>query len=269
MTTVLNPSVTSHAPRAAPGVNVRELGKSFGATRAMTGVTFDLRQGEFFCLVGPSGCGKTTLLRILGGLTEPSEGTAHWNLDVSDSPQRGIVFQEQGIFPWMTVLKNAAFGLAVRGVPRREREEIAMRHLRQFGLHRFAERYPHQLSGGMRQRVNLARAFALDPVVLLMDEPLGALDEQTKMLVQRDLVTIWEQRRKTALFITHSLDEAIVLGDRVGVMSRRPGTIKEIVEIDLPRPRDAIALRNTDRFVELRRRVWESLSDEVLQLVDE
>ena len=170
-----------------------------------------------------------------------------------------MVFQEQGVFPWLSALDNAAFGLQARGVSRPQRHRKARAMLAKLGLSGFENTYPRQLSGGMRQRVKLARAFANDPEMLLMDEPLGSLDEQTKMLVQDDLLKLWEESRKTVIFITHSLDEALVLGDRVAVMSRRPGRIKAMFDVHLPRPRNALELRNDPDFIEVRRQVWTRL----------
>jgi NitT/TauT family transport system ATP-binding protein len=254
-------------PRVA-GISVHGLTKMFvgqsGTVRALDGVDLETRQGEFLCIVGPSGCGKTTLLRILAGLEEPSTGEVEFHVNHPDRPLQSMVFQEQGVFPWLTVLENAAFGLTVRDLPKPRRHEIAREYLRRLGLEGFEAAYPRQLSGGMRQRVNLARAFANDPAILLMDEPLASLDEQTKMLIQEDLIELWEGSRKTVLFITHSLEEAIVLGDRVAVMSHRPGRIKAIYEIDLPRPRNALEIRNHPSFIAARKQVWESLREEVL-----
>lgn len=237
---------------------------STGSLAALDGVDLTVREGDFLCIVGPSGCGKTTLLRILAGLEEPTEGTVTLDIDSRTRPLRSMVFQEQGVFPWMTVLDNAAFGLTVRGVPRDERLRVARGYLETLGLAPFEHAYPRQLSGGMRQRVNLARAFANDPAILLMDEPLASLDEQTKMLVEDDLLRLWEGSQKTVVFITHSLDEAVVLGDRVAVMTARPGRIKALVDVTLPRPRDVLDLRNNSAFLELRRQVWLSLRAEVL-----
>jgi NitT/TauT family transport system ATP-binding protein len=254
--------------RNAHGIFIRSLGKSFisrqNEIQALRGVDLTVRQGEFLCIVGPSGCGKTTLLRILGGLEQPSEGDLDFRIEHGSDPLQSMVFQEQGVFPWLSVLENAAFGLTVRGVAREEREAASRTYLRQLGLTDFERYFPRQLSGGMRQRVNIARAFANNPAVLLMDEPLSALDEQTKMLVQEDLLRLWEGSRKTVIFITHSLDEAVVLGDRVAVMSHRPGRIKAIFDIDLARPRRSLELRNDPAFVAIRGRVWDSLREEVL-----
>lgn len=254
----------------AGGIGIYGLSKSFdgpeGEIVALAGVDLAVREGEFLSVVGPSGCGKTTLLRILAGLEKSYGGSVEFAIESGGNPLQSMVFQEQGVFPWLTVLENAAYGLTVRHVARDRRLAQARDYLRKLGLSAFETAYPSQLSGGMRQRVNLARAFVNDPAVLLMDEPLGSLDEQTKMLVQTDLLRLWEGSSKTVIFITHSLDEAIVLGDRVAVMSNRPGRIKTILDIDLPRPRDALELRNNERFLHLRRAVWDSLREEVVSL---
>ncbi len=250
------------------GIFIRDIEKVFQAgdtsVRAIDRIDLTIAEGEFLCIVGPSGCGKTTLLRILGGLETPSRGEVEINIRHENRPVQSMVFQEQGVFPWLSALDNAAFGLQARGVPKKERRKQASAMLKKLGLSGFEDTYPRELSGGMRQRVNLARAFANDPAILLMDEPLGALDEQTKMLVQDDLLKLWEESRKTVLFITHSLDEAVTLGDRVAVMSHRPGRIKAMFDIDLPRPRNALEIRNNPEFIEVRRKVWEALRDEVL-----
>ncbi len=255
------------SPSKSGGILIRGLGKIFDGNQrieALSAVDLAVRQGEFLCIVGPSGCGKTTLLRILASLEQPTAGSVAFDIERDGRPLQSMVFQEQGVFPWMTVLDNAAFGLTVRGVPRREREAVARAYLTKLGLANFARAYPRQLSGGMRQRVNLARAFANDPAVLLMDEPLASLDEQTKMLVQEDLLRLWEGSSKTVIFITHSLDEAVVLGDRVAVMSDRPGRIKAVYDISLPRPRNALELRNNPDFIGARAQVWDALREEVL-----
>lgn len=254
----------------AGGIDILNLSKSFdgpeGEIVALAGVDLAVREGEFLSVVGPSGCGKTTMLRILAGLEKSYGGSVEFAIETGGNPLQSMVFQEQGVFPWLTVLENAAYGLTVRHVTRDRRLAQARDYLRKLGLSAFETAYPSQLSGGMRQRVNLARAFVNDPAVLLMDEPLGSLDEQTKMLVQTDLLRLWEGSNKTVIFITHSLDEAIVLGDRVAVMSNRPGRIKTILDIDLPRPRDALELRNNEHFLRLRRAVWDSLREEVVSL---
>jgi NitT/TauT family transport system ATP-binding protein len=247
-------------------VDISGLRKVFGEGRveALAALDLTIREGEFLCIVGPSGCGKTTLLRILAGLEQPTAGRIQFDIDQGDRPLQSMVFQEQGVFPWMTVIDNVTFGLLTRNMPREERLRIGRHYLAKLGLADFENNYPRELSGGMRQRVNLGRAFANDPAILLMDEPLAALDEQTKMLVQEDLLHLWEGLRKTVVFITHSLDEALVLGDRVAVMSFRPARIKAVFEIRLPRPRNALELRNTPDFIAVRQQVWDALREEVL-----
>ena len=255
------------------GIFVRGLYKTFlashGEIQALDNVDLKIRKGEFLCIVGPSGCGKTTLLRILAGLEDPTAGQVDFFINTQGRPLQSMVFQEQGVFPWLRVIDNAAFGLTVRGFSKAQGREIAGQYLNMLGLHGFEDAFPNQLSGGMRQRVNLARAFANDPSILLMDEPLASLDEQTKMLVQDDLLRLWEGTQKTVIFITHSLDEAVVLGDRVAVMSRRPGRIKDVFEVDIPRPRNGLELRNDPYFSEVRGKVWNSLREEVLFLRQE
>ena len=259
----------SVSTNAAGAVIAHKLDKVFTTQRgtvvhALDSVDLEIAEGEFLCIVGPSGCGKTTLLNIIGELETPSGGLVELNVTDESRPRFSIVFQEQGIFPWMTVLDNAAYGLMARGIGRKEREKVAGDLLDRMGLGAFERSFPHELSGGMRQRVNLARAFANDSSILLMDEPFASLDEQTKLLLQDDLLAVWEGTRKTVLFITHSLDEAVRLADRVVVMTSRPGRIKAIVDIDLPRPRDILLLESDERYRELHQKVWEELRDEVL-----
>ena len=213
--------------------------KTGAPVTALENISLDVRDQEFSVIVGPSGCGKTSLLRLVAGLLEPTEG-AIWLDDrrvTGPGRDRGMVFQSYTLFPWLTVQRNVEFGLKLRGIPPDERHDIARRFLAQVGLDGFERHYPRQLSGGMMQRVALARALANDPAVLLMDEPFGALDSQTRSLMQELLLDIWQQSSKTVLFITHDIDKSILLGDRVYVMTARPGRIKEMVEIDLPRPR--------------------------------
>jgi NitT/TauT family transport system ATP-binding protein len=227
---------------------------------------FDLQiqEGEFFSILGPSGCGKSTFLSILAGLTERSGGSIAINgLPLTGiNPNQGVVFQGYALFPWRTVLDNIAVGLEIRGIGKAERLRTAQQYLELVGLQGFGQRFPHEISGGMKQRVAIARSLAYKPDVLLMDEPFAALDAQTREILQGELLRIWEQHRKTIVFVTHSLDEAIYLSDRVAVMTRRPGTIKEIIDIHLPRPR-AAELRNTAAFGALRQRAWDVLKDEV------
>jgi NitT/TauT family transport system ATP-binding protein len=251
-------------------IRVRGVTKIFegihGDVQALAPIDLTITEGQFLCIVGPSGCGKTTLLRIIAGLEAPTEGEVDFSIPHDGKPLRSVVFQEQGIFPWMSVLQNTAFGLKVRGIGRAEREKAARAYLDMLGLSQFADAYPRQLSGGMRQRVNIARAFANDPAILLMDEPLASLDEQTKLLVQEDLLRLWDGSHKTVVYITHSLDEAIVLGDRVIVMTNRPGTVKSIVDVDLPRPRNVLDMQSNEGFFNIRSRIWTALREEVLTL---
>lgn len=251
-------------------IRIRGITKTFagihGDVQALNPIDLTIPEGQFLCIVGPSGCGKTTLLRIIAGLEQPTAGAVDFTIAHGEKPLRSVVFQEQGIFPWMSVLQNTAFGLKVRGIGRAEREKQARAYLDMLGLTPFADAYPRQLSGGMRQRVNIARAFANDPAILLMDEPLASLDEQTKLLVQEDLLRLWEGSRKTVVYITHSLDEAIVLGDRVIVMTNRPGTVKTVVDIELSRPRNVLDMHSNKAFFDIRGRIWTALREEVLTL---
>ncbi|MGI6633191.1 MAG: ABC transporter ATP-binding protein [Bacillota bacterium] len=232
---------------------------------AVLDLDLSVRDGEFLCIVGPSGCGKTTLIRTVAGLETQTAGTIWVKPPLNGRPLTAMVFQTDSIFPWMTVEDNVGYGLRMQGVAKPEREAKVKSLLRLTGLEKFAKSYPHQLSGGMRQRVNVARAFAADPEILLMDEPFGLLDEQNRMILQRELMEIWKGSQKTTLFITHSVDEAILLGDRILVMTAQPGRIKEIIDIDIPRPRDLITLRGDSRFIALYKQVWSLLSDEVLR----
>lgn len=231
---------------------------------ALKDISLSIGDGEFFCIVGPSGCGKTTLLRILAGLEKASSGTITIKSTTKNRPINSMVFQEQSIFPWMTVLDNVAYGLRMRGIPAKTRNKIAEHYIRMIGLSKFTHNYPSQLSGGMKQRVSVARAFANDPEILLMDEPFGALDEQNRIILQQELLRIWELTQKTTVFITHSIDEALCLGDRVLVMTAHPGMIKTIIDIDLPRPRDISTIRSTMQYNQLYESIWLILRDEVI-----
>lgn len=207
---------------------------------ALSDINLDVADEEFVCFIGPSGCGKTTLLRITAGLEKPDSGTLTVNNEPikGPGPNRGMVFQEYSLFPWRTVLKNITFSLEMKKIPKSEREKISREFLELVGLSKFADSYPHELSGGMKQRVAIARALVNDPDVLLMDEPFGAVDAQTRNRLQHELLNIWEKKKKTVLFITHSVDEAVFLADKVVVFTARPGRIKEVFSIDLPRPRE-------------------------------
>lgn len=232
---------------------------------ALENINLAIGDGEFFCIVGPSGCGKTTLLRILAGLDDASSGKVSIKNSNTCHPTNSMVFQEQSVFPWLTVKDNVAYGLRMRGVAKKSRNETAMHYIQMTGLSKFANAYPHQLSGGMKQRVSVARAFANDPEILLMDEPFGALDEQNRIILQQELLKIWEVTQKTTVFITHSIDEALCLGDRVMVMTANPGTVKTIIPIDLSRPRDISSIRTSVHYNELFQAIWSNLKDEVLK----
>lgn len=242
---------------AETAITVTGLGQQFSGVQALDGVDLAVRRGEFVCLVGPSGCGKTTLLRILAGLTEPTQGTVHV------AGKTAVVFQGQSLFPWLTAAENVAYGLRLEGVPARTRNAAAMEQLRKVGLERFARAYPQTLSGGMQQRVNLARALAVDPDVLLMDEPFGSLDEQTRITMQEQLMVLWAGSRKTVVFVTHSVEEAVALADRVLVLSARPGRVILDLPIDVPRPRTHYEARNTPGFRAAATRVWHALEAQV------
>jgi NitT/TauT family transport system ATP-binding protein len=244
-------------------IRIRELYKDFGGLIAIDGVSVDIAQGEFFMIVGPSGCGKTTLLRILAGLESVTAGMIEIETPTSSRPVNSMIFQGDSIFPWMTVWNNAAYGLKMRRVPAAMIKEIVGHYLARTGLTRFAEYYPYQLSGGMRQRVAIARAFANDPEILLMDEPFSALDAQNKLLLQEELLRIWEEHKKTVVFITHSVDEAVFLGDRILVMTAQPGKVKTFVQVPLARPRNIIALQKMPEYGELITQIWSSLREEV------
>jgi NitT/TauT family transport system ATP-binding protein len=235
-----------------------------GATRvqALDDVSLRLPTGSFTCIVGPSGCGKSTLLRILGELETPTVGRVDNHLPAGRVPRSAFVFQEHGVFPWFTVLQNVAFGEQMASVGRREREEHARHWIGEVGLTGFESAYPHQLSGGMRQRIAIARAFATGSPSLLMDEPLGALDAQTRILMQEQLVALWEAERKTVVLVTHAIEEALLLGDRVVVMSARPGRIKDVLDVPFGRPR-SVDVEAAPEFARMRQEIWESLRDEV------
>ena len=255
--------VAAAAPTARPKIRIRNLHKYFGGLKAIEDVSIDIAEGTFFTIVGPSGCGKTTLLRILGGLEQVTSGTVELADPGRGRPQFSMVFQGDSIFPWMTVWENAAYGLKMRGAPKEETAAAVRQWLERTGLTRFADLYPHQLSGGMRQRVSIARAFANDPEILLMDEPFSALDEQNKTILQQELLRIWEADKKTVVFITHSVDEAVTLGDKIMVMTASPGHTKTIIDVPLERPRNVLELRHDPRYGEIVYGIWEQLKDEV------
>jgi len=244
-------------------ISLRSITKRFGELTALDDISLDIPPGQFLVLVGPSGSGKTTLLDLLSGLSRPSAG----QVLIDDRPvtgpglDRGVVFQQYALFPWRTARANVEFGLAASGVRRRERADRAREFLDLVGLTAFADRYPHELSGGMKQRVAIARSLAYDPGILLMDEPFAALDAQTREQLQDELLRIWQRTGKTVVFVTHAIDEAVYLGQRVAVLSARPGRIKRLLDIELSR-RDG-DLRSTAAFVAYRHEIWSQLHDDV------
>jgi len=230
---------------------------------ALEHVSLEVADGEFVCIVGPSGCGKSTLLRILARLTPQTTGGVNIVAAERGKPLHSVVFQEHAVFPWKTAAENVAFGLEMRGVPLPQRTAIAAHWIDRVGLHDFADAYPRQLSGGMRQRVGIARAFANDPEVLLMDEPLGALDAQTRLILMDELLRLWEADRKTVVYITHDIEEAVLLGDRVVLMTARPGTPKATFAVPFARPRGMDVMASPE-FGRLSYQIWEALRDEAL-----
>ena len=237
-----------------------------GTVVAFRNVELNVSSNEVLCIVGPSGCGKTTLLRCIGGLLAPSSGKVLIDGQIVNSPRSGvaIVFQHFGLLPWKTVVGNVAFGLKIDGVSGRHLAERVEHYIRLVGLAGFENHYPYQLSGGMQQRVGLARALATHPEILLMDEPFASVDAQTREVLQEELLHLHERERKTMVFITHSIDEALVLGDRVAVMATRPGRVKEVLTVNFARPRDPAAVRAEPRYTEMRNHIWEELRPTVL-----
>ena len=238
-------------------------GQTFTAIRD---VTLSVEPGQFCAIVGPTGCGKSTTLAQVSGLERPSAGSVSVGGRIVDGITQGVsyMFQADSLFPWKTVLNNVMVGPVLTGTPKKEATALALDWLRRVGLAGFEDRYPHQLSGGMRKRVAMAAALINRPRILLMDEPFGALDVQTKAIMQTELLQLWEELRPSVLFITHDLDEAVALADRVVIMTSSPGTVKDVFEIDLPRPRgDVQQIRHEGRFLELQGQIWESLREEV------
>ncbi len=240
-----------------------------GPIDAIKNFNLSVEEGKFVSIVGPSGCGKSTFLRILAGLVPATSG----NLKIFPGkdltkPLNSVVFQEYAIFPWRTVLDNVSFGPEMRGVGKKERRELALHWIDAVGLNKFIDCYPHQLSGGMKQRVSIARALANDPEVLLMDEPLGALDAQTRNVLQEELLKLWEATHKTVIYITHSIEEAVLLSDEVVLMTSHPGTNKINFDINIPRPRD-LKITGTPEFARLTLVIWEVLRDEVIAAMED
>jgi NitT/TauT family transport system ATP-binding protein len=245
------------------GVSKTFVASDGGRVPALVAASLDVREGEFVSVIGPSGCGKSTLFQIIGGLLAGDEGSVRVDGHAIDGAHRdiGMVFQEESTFPWRTVLENVAFPLELAGIAKPEREEKARRFIRLVGLEGFEQRYPDELSGGMRQRTAIARTLAAEPRILLMDEPFAALDEQTRILLGDKILQIWRELRQTTLLITHNITEAVQLSDRVVVMTYRPGRIKRIIEIDLPRPRDSALIASAEfgRYVGM---LWQDLREE-------
>jgi len=254
---------------APPKIDVRHVSKTFRRRRgkldspvpALRDVSLQIMAGEFVCLVGPSGCGKTTLLRLMHGLLEPDSGEVliDGSRPAAPGPHAGFVFQSFRLLPWRTVLDNVEFPLQIQGIPHAERQLRAREYLRLVGLEDFEHSYPHELSGGMQQRVGLARALALEPQILLMDEPFAALDAQTREFMQIELGRIWEHLGIAVVFVTHSLDEALFLADRIVLMGPRPGTVEEVLSVSLPRPRWSYDFRAAAEFLERRAYLWERI----------
>jgi NitT/TauT family transport system ATP-binding protein len=252
-------------------LDIARLSKSYGvesrgqhSLHVLDAISFTVPQNQFVCVLGASGCGKTTLLRIVAGLTEADSGTITFDGRPLAGPgqERSMVFQNYGLLPWRTVLGNVEFGLEVRGMPRDKRRAICQRYIERVGLKGFEQHFPHQISGGMQQRTALARAFSKDPKILLMDEPFAAVDMQTREMLQDELLKIWTSMQTTVLFVTHSIEEAIYLGDRVIVMGARPGRINADVVTGLPRPRVDADIKSSARFNDLRRIVRDALRHE-------
>jgi NitT/TauT family transport system ATP-binding protein len=265
MTLAAAPHATVAARSAAADLRIRVngLGKSYGALEVFRGIDLDVGAREIVAIVGPSGCGKTTLLRCIDGLIPPSAGSIAVEGEKVESPIAGVamVFQHFGLFPWKTVFANIAYGLRLAGISRAEIEARVPRFIKLVGLAGFENAYPYQLSGGMQQRCGLARALAIEPRVLLMDEPFAAVDAQTREILQFELLRIWDGRPTTMVFVTHSIEEAVLMGDRVVVLKGRPARVFEVIKVDLPRPRERATLAHP-RFAELREHVWTTLMDE-------
>ncbi|BDZ42438.1 ABC transporter ATP-binding protein [Paraoerskovia sediminicola] len=257
-------TTTTPGQRTEAKISVQDVRKTFDLKNeefvALERVNLDISDNEFVTVVGPSGCGKSTLMNILAGLDETTAGHALVDgTEVSGpGPERGVIFQQYALFPWLTVRKNVEFGLKVAGYAKAERRERAEHFIRLVGLEQFADALPKMLSGGMKQRCAIARAYAVDPSILLMDEPFGALDALTRVRLQEQLLETWSREKRTVVFITHDVDEAVFLANRVVVMAARPGRIYDVIDIDLPYPRTE-EVRLSPEFAELRNRIWTSV----------
>ena len=244
-------------------LEIRDLSREFpvpgqAPIQALSGITFSVMDKEFVSILGPSGCGKTTLLRIIAGLDSATSGSITLDGEIvhNRSSKMAMIFQEYSLYPWRTILENVTFGLEVQNMEKRPAQEVALEYLNLVGLAEFADRYPYELSGGMRQRVAVARAMAIEPQILLMDEPFGALDAQTRNMLQKELLEIWQKTKKTIIFVTHSVDEAVYLADRLVVLTSRPGRVCEIIPIELDRPRN----RTSAEFAQVRRKVLDLIA---------
>ena len=253
-------------------LKIQNVSKNYDARNAkvtaLNQVDLEIRENEFVCVIGPSGCGKSTLLNIIAGLIEPSQGKVF--LDGEEikgtGKERGVVFQQYALFPWLTVLENVKFGLKLQRLPDKEATEIAMRYIKSVDLEDFVNAYPKERSGGIKQRVAIARAYAVNPEVLLLDEPFGALDAQTRAQLQTELLNTWQTEKKTCFFITHDVDEAILLASRIIIMSARPGRIKQILDVDIPYPRTQ-ETKNSAKFLEMKAEIWNEVYEEYLAVI--
>ncbi len=262
MTAAVSRKPAPAAPAGEALVQVRGISKVYaGAVEALRDVTLDFEEGRLTSLLGPSGCGKTTLLKIIAGLIPATAGECliAGRRVTGPGPERAFVFQDFALLPWATVLRNVGFGLELRGVPKAEREERAKHYVDMVGLAGFERKYPHELSGGMRQRVGLARALAVDAAVLLMDEPFSAVDEQTRRKFQEDLIRLRAVASKTFIFVTHSIEEAVYVSDRVVLLSPRPGRVADIIDLDLARDRDPDEIRRMPEYLDTVEAIWQGL----------
>ena len=265
----LQGSIVNDRHSSGAAISAVRIGRQFvtpkGSIEAVRDVSLEVRAGEFCVIVGPSGCGKSTFLRMVAGLESPTSGELSITGPHGSSPTNAVVFQGRSLFPWLSLRDNIGYGLKLQGVARSEREDTTSQLLAVLGLSAFADVYPHQVSEGMRQRVAIGRALAVDPDLLLMDEPFGALDEQTRYILQEELLRIWETSGKTVVFVTHSIDEAIILADRIVVMSAQPGTVRAIIDVPFGRPRSMMEVRSDPAFGALFNQTWDLLKDEVMR----
>ena len=263
--TLATPAAATH-DAGGTRIKIRGLAKSFGTLRVFQDIELEIGQRECVAIVGPSGCGKTTMLRCIDGLVEPTEGTVRIGEQVIKKPPKGVavVFQHFGLFPWKTVYENVAYGLRMLNASKETVAERVPKFIEMVGLKNFEKAYPYQLSGGMQQRTGLARALAVEPDVLLMDEPFASIDAQTREILQFELLRIWESRPTSMVFVTHSIEEAVLMGDRVVVLKGRPSGVHEVIDVGLPRPRTRETL-STPRFAEVREHVWSTLMTDIEQ----